>query len=210
MIKNSVVQDPQANAKKDETDRRAGELLKVDPELIKQDAEVIYNAIKRRLDGSASLDLVRLVVAGGAGAGKTSISKPLSELLGTKHLDMDKYVPGGYTSDKNEYARRVNKALYEMWEDLPSKTKQGWVVEHVEAASPEVVGLLNPTFALLLDPSLEKLREVAMARGAAENDGEWRCARALQSAQRALKQFEALEGVEVEVMKGMRLKDLRP
>lgn len=190
MNKNAAVQDPEANAKKDETDRKAGELLHVDFDKMKNDAAELAAHIRGRADGT-----YKVVVSGGAGSGKTSISFRLAEALGVKHLDMDKYVPGGFTEDEDEYARRLNKALYEMWEDIP--TKGGWVIDHVEACSKEVVGLLNPTFALLCDPGVERIRSVAEARKQAGGDAADRLARGLQSASKSSKQFAALEGTSL-------------
>jgi hypothetical protein len=190
MLKNAAVQDPEMNRRKEETDHRAGELLHVDLDKMKADAEELAAHIRGRAGG-----VYKVVVSGGAGSGKTSISFRLAEALGAKHLDMDKYVPGGFTEHEVEYARRLNKALYEMWEDIP--TKGGWVIDHVEACSKEVVGLLNPTFAILCDPGVERIRSVAEARTQAGSDHEERLSRGLQSAIKSTKQYAALKGTHL-------------
>lgn len=190
MQKLSEVQDPAANKTKADMNTQAAQLLNLDEDALGAEVKKLV-AVIMKVAGSP-----RVLVTGGAGSGKTTVAGSLASLLGVKNLDFDEYIPGGWTSDKNEYARRFNKGLYELWEDVPQK--KGWVIEHVEACNPDLVGLYNPDWVVLVDPGEERIRRAAEARTAVTGSGEGRLARALQSVKKAKEQFKAIPG-EVEL-----------
>ena len=199
MLKTAEPQDPNANAEKAKLDSKAAGLLGFDPDEVRKAAIVLAMTLP---EGAC------VVVTGGAGSGKTTIARELAKTLGAKNFDFDEYIPGGYTADKTEYARRFSKGLYELWEDVPEK--KAWVIEHVEACSPDLVGLYRPDYALLVDPGVERIAKAAVARSmAGDSKPEERVARGLQSAEKAKKQFNALPGEMVETgLKGFLLKEL--
>jgi hypothetical protein len=140
-------------------------------------------------------DAPRVLVTGGAGSGKTVLSECLEQVLKVRRLSFDEYIPGGWTEDRDEYARRFHKGLYELWEHVPQK--KGWIIEHVEACHPDLVGLYPPDYAILSDPGEERLRAAVAARAAVmgkDGKDEGRLARALQSDKKAKAQFKALPG----------------
>jgi hypothetical protein len=199
MEKMAKPQDLKANAAKAEMNTRAAELLKLDEDALHQQAVKIADAILAAFDGAP-----RVVVTGGAGSGKTTLAVALEKELGVKNFDFDEYIPGGWTADVEEYARRFHKGLYELWEDVPPK--KGWIIEHVEACRPELLGLYNPDFAVLVDPGEERLRQAAEARTAVAGNGEGRLPRALQSDNKAKAQFKALKGKVLLTVPGFVLK----
>ena len=213
--KNAAIQDPEANAKKADTDRKAAELIGMDEDVVRSNAKAIANLLRIR-GGSGpgsgphehTLNLLRIVVCGAAGSGKTSIAIHLAKELEVKHIDLDDYIPGGHTSDKKEYDRRFNRGLYEAWDDVPHKT--GWIIEHVEACSKELVGLYSPDYAILVDPGLERIRRAAVARAAvSDGDRKDRLARALETEATARRQFSALHGTVLsQELKGFFMKEL--
>lgn len=195
----AAVQDPELNQAKALVDAKAGELLHLDEDAVRESAESVADYI----DG----DSPRVLVTGGAGSGKTTFAESLGRILGVKSRVFDEYIPGGWTSDSEEYARRFNKGLYELWEHI--QPKKGWVIEHVEACHPDLVGLYPPDYAILVDPGEERLRKSVAARsevmGDDGKDGS-RLARALQSDKKAKSQFNALKGEVVLKMPGFILK----
>ena len=207
MEKISKPQDPGANAIKAEMNTQASQLLHLDEDALKGKAQKIADAIWADL-GDAVLAGVdpRVLVTGGAGSGKTTLAGQLSQILGVKNLDFDEYIPGGWTSDSEEYARRFNKGLYELWEDVPKK--KGWVIEHVESCASSLIGLYNPDYAVLVDPGEERLAAAAEARQAIMGKGtdKDRLARALQSDKKAKEQFKAMSGEIVFKTPGFVLK----
>lgn len=187
--KTSAVQDPQANAKKAETDRKAAELIGVDMDAVRRVAKNLAGIIR-----ASQLTPIRIVIAGAAGSGKTTIALALAKELGVKCIDLDEYIPGGHTDDKVEYERRFNRGLYEAWDTVPHRS--GWIIEHVRSCHKDLVGLYNPSFALLVDPGMERIRMAAAARAAVSTDAEQdRLARALETERAADKQFTALHGI---------------
>ena len=207
MEKISKPQDPGANAIKAEMNTQASQLLHLDEDALKGKAQKIADAIQAALgDGVLAGVDPRVLVTGGAGSGKTTLAGQLSQILGVKNLDFDEYIPGGWTTDSEEYARRFNKGLYELWEDVPKK--KGWVIEHVESCASSLVGLYNPDFAVLVDPGEERLAAAAEARQAIMGKGtdKGRLARALQSDKKAKEQFKAIPGEIVFKTPGFILK----
>ena len=209
MQKVAEVQDPELNKAKAVADSKAGELLHLDEDVLRAQAKMLSDAIFKEM-GDAVLAGVdpRVLVTGGAGSGKTTLAGHLAKALGVKNLNFDEYIPGGWTSDSEEYAKRFNKGLYEMWDDVPKK--KGWVIEHVEACDPDLVGLYRSDFAVLVDPGEERLRAAAEARSAVMSKGtdgnKDRLARALQSDKKAKAQFNAMKGKIIAKVPGLLLK----
>jgi hypothetical protein len=209
--KNAAIQDPQANAQKANTDRKAAELIGMDEDVVRSNAKAIAYLLRERCGNGQhehTLNMLRIVIAGAAGSGKTSIAIHLAKELEVKHIDLDDYIPGGHTSDKKEYDRRFNRGLYEAWDDVPHKS--GWIIEHVEACNKDLVGLYSPNYALLVDPGLERIRRAAVARAAvSDGDRKDRLARALETEATSRKQFSALHGTVLgRELKGFVLKEL--
>jgi energy-coupling factor transporter ATP-binding protein EcfA2 len=206
MEKMAKVQDPELNKSKAEADARASILMHLDDDALASQAGKIADAIQMEFD-----DGPRVLVTGGAGSGKTALAGHLSSALGVKSLNFDEYIPGGWTSDAKEYERRFSKGLYEMWDDVPPK--KGWVIEHVEACSPNLVGLYRPDFVVLVDPGVERLRQAAEARSEVSGKGaegsKDRLARALQSDERAKTQYKSLGGEVVFRIPGFELKKIK-
>jgi len=199
MQKEAKPQDVELNRAKSDADAKVSELLKVDKEAIDSKAGEIGDVILKEMDDILS---PKVVVTGGAGSGKTTIASALAKALGVKSLSFDEYVPGGWVDDKEEYARRFSKGLYEMWEDVPPR--KGWVIEHVESCGESLVGLYRPDFALLVDPGDEHLGRVAEARSSIQ--GSVTLSRSLQSAEKAKTQFNALPGSVLMKVPGFVLK----
>lgn len=183
--------DQSANERKDRLDELAAELLGVDDEeLVRDGGDVAF-----RLLGT---NPVRLVVAGGAGAGKSTTARAIAERLSLPVFDFDKYVPGGYSTDAKVYRKRLLDGLTNLFDDLPARRDSGWVVEHAEACSEELVKAFHPTHALLLRPSTTRLLDASRARsraGEESADTQYRRERrALESSVFALMQFRKLRG----------------
>ena len=196
--KNAAVQDPEANAKKADTDRRAAELIGFDREQVRKNARDIAEVIRLRPG------LERIVIGGAAGSGKTSIAKALALELEIKHIDLDDFIPGGYTDDKYEYSRRFNRGLYEAWDSVPHKA--GWIIEHVEAMNRDLVNLYSPNYALFVDPGMERVRRAAEARAAVSDDSSKdRLARALETEKTSRKQYDSFMGTVLPAPKGFKL-----
>jgi hypothetical protein len=195
--KTSAVQDPEANAKKADTDRRAAELIGVDDDVVRKDAKNLVEQLRKYCGNGPhehTLNMLRIVIAGAAGSGKTSIAVQLAKELGVKNIDLDDFIPGGHTADKLEYERRFNRGLYEAWDSVPHKA--GWIIEHIGACNKDLVSLYSPSFALLVDPGPERIRLAAAARAAVSDSGNEkdRLARALETEKSSRKQFDSLHG----------------
>lgn len=198
----AAVQDPELNKAKAIADSKAGALLHLDEDVVQEQAEDLADAMDEVFEGAP-----RVLITGGAGSGKSTLAEKLGSVLSLKHFIFDEYIPGGWTSDKDEYARRFQKGLYELWEHVPQR--KGWVIEHVEACHPDFVGLYRPDFAILVDPGEERLRAAAEARTSvmgADSKDSARLDRALQSDKKAKSQFNALPGEVVFKMPGFVLK----
>lgn len=199
MQKYAKTQDDALNKVKEMTDAQVGILLKLDKESLHEKVELVAKLIDSTFDSEP-----RIVVTGGAGSGKSTFAADLASTLSVKGFSFDQYIPGGFTEKKDEYERRFNKGMYELWEDIPQK--KGWIIEHVEACKPEFLGLYAADFAILLDPGEEHLRKVVEARSTLQ--GGVTLARALSSATKAVSQFEELKGELVFKTPGMFLKRL--
>lgn len=182
--------ETQANAAKAKTDALAADLLDLDQDDLRKDATKIASYIRTHFK---PLKNVRVVVAGGAGSGKTTIASALSKELELPAFDLDEFIKGGFTSDKEKYRRRFLKAIHDVWTDMPSG--KGWVLDHVESCSPDLLSYLKPHYAILLKPNQERLRLTARARNMVSEDP-WpgREKRALESASLAEKQFDEANG----------------
>jgi hypothetical protein len=200
MIKTAAPPKEEAasNARKAAVDTLAAELLNIDQKALKAHARYCIKYIKGLKNVA-----VKVVIAGGAGSGKTTIAGELSKLLDAKNIDFDEYIVGGFTEDSTEYDKRLHNAFLPVWKDLP---KDNWIIEHVEACSKEFVDFFQPTWAVLVDPGDDRLKKTAKARNAVGTSDPTREARALKSAKKAKKDFEALKGVELSQSKVCRLK----
>lgn len=205
MQKYAKTQDDELNKVKENTDAQVAILLKLDKESLHEKVQEVSDAIWNAVGDDVLAGVSpRVVVAGGAGSGKSTFAADLSTTLGVKGFSFDQYIPGGFTEKKDEYERRFNKGMYELWEDLPQK--KGWVIEHVESCKPEFLGLYAADFAILLDPGEEHLRKVVEARTTLQ--GGVTLARALTSAAKAVSQFEELKGEIVFKAPGVFLKQI--
>jgi adenosyl cobinamide kinase/adenosyl cobinamide phosphate guanylyltransferase len=183
--------ESEANAKKSMTDRLAGELMGVDHKHVRKFAEQLG---EKALENLPLVERpMRIVVTGGAGSGKSSLSINLAEAFELKHLDVDQYVKGGYTPDAKEWKKRLEEAYAAVWQDLP--TRRGWVVEHVEACDKPWVSLLHPNLAILVAPEEKQLLRTAEARNTVGKEDPNRARRALETAETSKKQFLDLRGV---------------
>lgn len=180
-----------ANAAKVKTDSKASELLDFDKKRTQRDALKVADRLKKH--GPP----YHIVMSGAAGSGKTTLSGALSETLGIPVFDLDNYIRGGWTADREEYESRLKTALYDVWTDLPPD-KDGWILEHVESCSQMFNELLRPDFAILLDPGVERIKMTAEARNAVGTFDRKREKRALDSRARAREQFFALAAKESE------------
>lgn len=176
-----------ANERKAEVDTLAANLLNIDRGEIKKASQDIIERLHR-----TGVEPIRLVLAGGAGSGKTTLSGDLSDGLMVPVIDLDEYIKGGWTADRVEYEKRLTQAVYDAWDDLPAR--RGWVVEHVESCGPDVVSLLRPNFAVLLDPGPDRVRKTAQARNEVGTFSPTREKRAIESMERAKTQFNKLPG----------------
>jgi hypothetical protein len=195
--------DREANAKKKAIDSLAAGLLNIDKEHLTS----LAGDIAFQLLGPKP---VRLMITGGAGSGKTTISSTIAERLNVPSFDFDEYVPGGYTSDGKEYRHRLVAGMEHLFNDLPYKT--GWIVEHVEACNSDMVQAFKPTHCLLLIRPAKHLLRAAQARGTVAEDSDEdvsaREKRALESSEYAKMQFEQVPGEIVGRGEGWVLKKL--
>lgn len=180
--------EAKANAQKAKTDQEAGQLLDFDKKKLQQGVAELIKIL-------STFKNPTIVVTGGAGSGKSTVSGMLSEKLGIKEFDLDKYIEGGHTKDKDAYQARLKKAWYNVWQDLPNEG--GWIIEHVEACNPELVGMFEPDLAILVDPGEQKLKLTAAARNKVGKEDPTREKRALETMTKAKKQFNALDGEKV-------------
>jgi hypothetical protein len=190
--------DRELNAKKRRLDHLAGELLDLD----KKDLELEASGIAFDLLGESP---IRLCVTGAAGSGKTTASAVIGERLNLPVFDFDEYVPGGYHEDGKIYRKRLIDGMSNLFDALP--VKRGWIVEHVEACNEDMVKAFRPTFCLLICPPTDRLLQVARVRSSlSADDPLCRELRALQSAEYAKMQFDAVPGDTIKETAGWRLK----
>ena len=192
--------DHQANARKRGYDSLAASLLDLDNKKLESTA------------GGIAFDLlgpeqVRLFVTGGAGAGKTSVASVIGERLNLPVFDFDEYIPGGHHKDVRIYRKRLLDGMDNLWNDVP--VKKGWIIEHVEACSSDMVESFKPTHCLLMRPPMRHLQLVAGARSEVSGIEEHELAqRALETAKRSVEQFAAVPGKIVKRGTGWVLKKL--
>lgn len=172
------------NAQKQRTDDLAGSLLELDDDVVKGWARKAASLVKGK-------NAVRIIVTGGAGSGKTTFSKELSKLLEVPHLDLDTFIKGGYTEDKKTYEQRLIAGLMDLWNVIP---RNGFVMEHVLAARPDIIQALRPDAVIFLNATDKHLIRVASGRAIAarEDSPQDRIARALQTGQQARHYYESL------------------
>lgn len=191
-----------ANEQKKRVDELAASLLQIDERSIVEAAEAVANVLSTYSDTP-----LHIVVCGGAGSNKTTFSAALSKELSAPAFDLDTFIPGGFTEDKWEYSNRFKKGLEKLWDEIPPVMP--WIVEHVEACNRDVVDLLHPTFAILLNPGMEHLKTVARARDAVGEDTEGkRKRRALETGIRSRLQFQSLRGKTILRREGIEVKTL--
>lgn len=183
-------QERLANALKAKTDEKVGEVLNLSEEKVKRRAKTVGQLLRR--EGEPA----RVVVTGGAGAGKSTFAGSLSDILEVPVFDFDKYIKGGFTPDASEYKDRLNSAVYDLWSDLP-KSDTGYIIEHVESCNPTLIRMLNPNFAVLLDPGEEHLKRTAQVRNQVGMFNRTREKRALDSMKTARKHFDDAPGTIV-------------
>lgn len=176
-----------ANAKKHETDSAAGEILGLDPNKTDRVATEIASIIKVQ-NGPK-----RIVIAGGAGSGKSTLSRFLSGKLRVKRFDLDEYIEGGFHKDPATYDSRLNAALYLVWKDMPDL----WILEHVEACRPFIIHGFRPSYTILVDPGAEHLKKTAAARNLAGKNDPDREKRAMDTMKTSAEQFKAVKGTNI-------------
>lgn len=204
MQKEAQVHESQhdSNRRKAAVDEKASSLLGMDTKKVRDVAHEIAATIRR----SGALPPA-VVVCGAAGAGKTTLSGELSKELEVPSINLDDYLHGGFSKDKEFYEEKLQRALYDAWEDMPI---DGWILEHVEASNQKIVELIRPTFALHLHPGEEHLRRAAGARNLASGESdsfrEWR---AMDSRGKSETNFNKLEGKVIGRGKTWTLKLLR-
>jgi hypothetical protein len=200
------VTEQAANAQKAKTDRLAGELLGVDGGRKKK----LANDIAARLVGVTP---IRLLVTGGAGSGKSSVSRLLAAKLDIPNFDFDKYIPGGYHKDPKVYRKRLLDGMQKLFDALPWRPGAGWLVEHVEACSADMLGAFQPTHCLHLAPPAARALDVAAARSAVAGEPPReqyaREQRAMESAEIARMQFSKVPGRVMAHGSGWELKEMR-
>jgi hypothetical protein len=194
--------EQKANAQKAETDTLAAEILNLDEKKVAKTVKRLADLIE-----STEAPQIRIVMTGGAGSGKTTAAGILAKQLSLKDFDLDEYVEGGHTGDKQSYNSRLLKAFTHVWQDLPSRT--GWIIDHVEACHPDLVKTFFPLFAILVDPGEKRIRDAAEARNRVRGkDDPGRIKRAMESMKTAKEQFAALKSVAEVETNGFVLKQL--
>lgn len=189
MNKTAAVHESQhpSNERKAAIDRSASFVMGLSIGRVRETASEIAKAIR-----SSRVTPVTLVICGGAGSGKTTLSNELSKELEEPVRNLDDYIRGGFTKDVDKYYERLTQAIYDAWEDLPHA---GWILEHVEACNPRVLEILRPNFALHLDPGHDHLSRAAKARDMVSGeDSSGRLERAKHSKDRSEQHFESLQG----------------
>jgi hypothetical protein len=139
------------NIRKRATDELARQLAGIDSIDLRNEAKKVATSIKG--------ERPRIVITGAAGSMKTSFSEELSKILSLPVFDLDERIPAG---DTKYYQKRFYDGLYHLWNELPSTT--GWIIEHVHACAPDVLRVLQPSYAIYLHPPEEQVKAVAHAR----------------------------------------------
>lgn len=194
--------DIDSNANKRLVDGIAATLLDLSKNDLRRSAEEIIRVIRGR-----ERRAVKIVVLGAAGSNKTSISHEMSTLLALPAFDLDEFIPYGKSSHP-DYRKRLREGWYNLWPEIPSQS--GWIIEHVEAGHPELIQLFKPRFALLLQPPVDQLLDVAKARAKASGtqDEDYRH-RSMETAIKCSQSFDGLPGAVVGKGSGWTLKELQ-
>ena len=189
-----------SNALKEQTDAKAAGILGFNADKLAKRAKSIALLMLRECDAP------KVVVCGGAGSGKTELTGELSKALNIPVFDLDKYIQGGWSGNREVYDSALSAAMYDLWSDLPS-SGSGYIVEHVEACNPKMVKFLSPDFAIILDPGKEHVTRVANARNTVRfNEG--REGRALSSMLDSKRHFSSVPGSIVMKDAGILVKKL--
>jgi hypothetical protein len=188
-----------ANARKALTDRAVEAFIGMDRQILRNMAQEALFKMKPPY---------RIVVCGGAGSAKTTFSEELGKILEIPTFDLDQYIPGGWVEDEKVYRRAFSEGLNNLWNDVP--VEKEWIIEHVEAAGPEVRDLFHPKWAIHLHPGVSQLRAIAKLREifSGESSGS-REIRALSSDKISMSQFRDAPGRVVSEGYGWTLKELR-
>jgi hypothetical protein len=150
----------------------------------------------------------RLMIAGGTGAGKTELGRELSKLLQIPHLDLDLYIPSGWTPDETIYRLRMQKGLQNLWGDLPAQG--GWIIEHAVAASKPLREWFQPDYVVLVTAPPARLEAVHDARSQGSlSDRKRRKARSKQTSEAASKQYQRAPGAQIAQGTTWKLKKLQ-
>jgi hypothetical protein len=195
--------DTFANKQKADTDSKAAELLDIDQKELGKASKTISSILEH-----LEVPRMKIVITGAAGSGKTTLAGELSKKLSIPVFDLDEFIEGGWTSNKEEYKKRFVKALYQVWQKLPAKGS--WIIDHVEACSPDILHILHPNFFILVHPPDSRIVATAKARMEVSDDKTDRVPRALQSKKTAEKQFKDAGGMLLRKEKGWTLKRSPP
>jgi adenosyl cobinamide kinase/adenosyl cobinamide phosphate guanylyltransferase len=191
----------QENARKRNLDDLASALLNLDTALLRRRVDQAVLAL-------ADVKALRLCITGGAGSGKTRFAKSAATSFGLPAFDFDEYIEGGYHPDGRAYRERLARARSRLWIALPQTG--GWIIEHVEAASEDMLKQVEPTHVVLVEPEVQDILKVAAARSLAADDGpvlaEERVKRALESREYARMQFDKVQGHDIFKKKDMTVR----
>jgi hypothetical protein len=195
--------DTHANAQKADTDAKAAELLDIDQKELAKASKTIAGILEH-----LEVPKMKIVITGAAGSGKTTLAGELSKKLEVPVFDLDEFIEGGWTSDKEEYKKRFVKALYQVWQKLPANGS--WIIDHVEACNSDILRILRPNFLILVHPPDSRIVATAKARMVVSSDKSDRIPRAMQSKKTAEKQFKDAGGMLLRKEKGWTLKRSPP
>lgn len=188
------------NAVKAKTDELASMLLDIDTNKVKKSAKNLAKVIKALQPKEQ-----RIVITGAAGAGKSTTAKFIGEELKIPVFDLDQFIDGGWTKNREEYEHRLLGGMRKLLEKLP---EGGWIVEHVEACHPSLVHAFEPNVAVFFKAPQDRLINVAQARSEASGSGDpgSRAMRAVTSGQTARSQFSEFPGKLLYVSAGELIK----
>lgn len=179
--------EKELNQKKIQIDLMAGALINYDPEPIHQAAK----AAAKLFEGFRyNEEPLRVAVTGASGAGKSVFADDIGRRLGRRAFDLDDFIPGGYTDDSKEYARRLYEGMLKVWQKLPSN---GWIVEHVHALSTDMLKAFRPDFGILIEQPHSQIVRMSEARAQVARDENY-IKRAITTEKTAKEEFELAPG----------------